>query len=79
MSAQPSISGPHRARRTATPVELPLRFVLGTSQRTLRRVPLLLVDVETEEGVTGRAWLFCYLKPAAAADRQPAERGRAAD
>src|SRR6478672_5281900 len=29
--------------------------------------PLLLVDVETEEGVTGHAYLFCYLKPAAVA------------
>ncbi len=51
----------------ARAVELPLRFVLGTSQGALRQVPLLLVDLETEEGVTGRTWLFCYLKPAAAA------------
>lgn len=45
----------------ATPVEVPLNFVLGTSQGALRQVPLLLVDLETEEGVTGRCWLFCYL------------------
>ena len=51
----------------ATPVEVPLNFVLGTSQGVLRAVPLLLVDVETEEGVTGRAWLFCYLRAAALA------------
>ena len=51
----------------ATPVEVPLKFVLGTSQGTLRQVPLLLVDVATEEGVTGRAWLFCYVKAAAPA------------
>ncbi len=51
----------------ATPVEVPLNFVLGTSQAALRAVPLLLVDVETEEGVTGRTWLFCYLRAAAAA------------
>ena len=51
----------------AAPVELPLTFALGTSQGTLRQVPLLLIDLETEEGITGRAWLFCYLKPAAAA------------
>jgi mandelate racemase len=26
--------------------------------------PLVLIDLETEEGVTGRAYVFCYL-PAA--------------
>ena len=51
----------------ATPVEVPLNFVLGTSQGTLRQVPLLLIDLETEEGVTGRTWLFCYLRAAAPA------------
>ena len=30
-------------------------------------VPLLLIDVETEEGVTGRSYLFCYLRAAAGA------------
>lgn len=48
----------------ATPVEVPLNFVLGTSQQALRQVPLLLIDLETEEGVTGRSYLFCYLKAA---------------
>lgn len=48
----------------ATPVEVPLNFVLGTSQGALRQVPLLLIDLETEEGVTGRSWLFCYLSAA---------------
>jgi mandelate racemase len=48
----------------ATPVEVPLNFVLGTSQQALRHVPLLLIDVETEEGVTGRSYLFCYLRAA---------------
>lgn len=48
----------------ATPVEVPLNFVLGTSQQALRQVPLLLIDLETEEGVTGRAYLFCYLRAA---------------
>ena len=51
----------------ATPGEVPLNFVLGTSQGTLRQVPLLLIDLETEEGVTGRCWLFCYLRAAAPA------------
>src|SRR5262245_26114590 len=47
-----------------TPVEVPLNFVLGTSVDVVRRAPLMLVDLETEEGVTGRSYLFCYL-PAA--------------
>jgi mandelate racemase len=55
-----------RAIRT-TPVEVPLKFVLGTSQGVLRQVPLLLVDLETEQGVTGRTWLFCYVRAAAPA------------
>jgi mandelate racemase len=46
------------------PVEVPLNFVLGTSAVAIRKAPLLLLDLETEEGVTGRTYLFCYL-PAA--------------
>ncbi len=69
----------------ATPVEVPLNFVLGTSQGVLRAVPLLLVDVETEEGVTGRSWLFCYVRAAAPAiasilgEVENLARGAAAD
>ncbi len=51
----------------ATPVEVPLNFVLGTSQGAVRRAPLLLVDVDTEQGVSGRTWLFCYVRAAAPA------------
>ena len=51
----------------ATPVEVPLNFVLGTSATAIRQAPLLLIDVETEEGVTGRTYLFCYLRAAAPA------------
>ena len=45
----------------AVGVELPTTYVLGTSRGAISKVPLLLIDLETEEGVTGRAWLFCYL------------------
>jgi len=48
----------------ARPVEVPLNFVLGTSQAAIRQAPLMLIDLETEEGVTGRAYLFCYLRAA---------------
>lgn len=34
---------------------------LGTSARTIRSAPLLLVDLDTTEGVTGRAYIFCYM------------------
>jgi mandelate racemase len=55
-----------RAAR-GTPVEVPLNFVLGTSADAIRVAPLLLIDLETEEGVTGRAYVFCYLRAAAPA------------
>jgi mandelate racemase len=51
----------------ATPVLVPMRRPLGTSAMTVTHAPLLLLDLETEEGVTGRAYLFCYLRGAAPA------------
>lgn len=51
----------------ATPVEVPLTYVLGTSRGAVTKAPLLLIDLETEEGVTGHAYLFCYLRVAAPA------------
>jgi mandelate racemase len=48
-------------------VEVPMTYALGTSQARITRAPLLLIDLETEEGVTGRAYLFCYLPAAVAA------------
>src|SRR3982750_3294802 len=51
----------------ARAVDVPMRFVLGTSATAVRSAPLLLVDVDTEEGITGRTYLFCYLAAAAPA------------
>jgi len=48
-----------------TPVEVPMNHVLGTSRAAIRAAPLMLIDLETEEGITGRAYLFCYLRAAA--------------
>ena len=48
-------------------VNVPMKLPLGTSAGTLRSAALLLVDVETEEGAAGHAYLFCYLPAAAAA------------
>jgi mandelate racemase len=47
-------------------VSVPMRFALGTSAQAVRLAPLLLIDLETEEGVTGRTYLFCYMPRAAA-------------
>jgi mandelate racemase len=49
----------------AIPVTVPLKYVLGTSAAAVREAPLLLVDLETGEGVVGHAYQFCY-RPAAA-------------
>ena len=54
-----------RAVRT-TAVLVPMKRALGTSARRMDTAPLVLIDLETEEGVTGRAYVFCYL-PAATA------------
>ncbi|MGH8703428.1 MAG: enolase C-terminal domain-like protein, partial [Burkholderiales bacterium] len=51
----------------AVGVTVPMTYTLGTSVQALREAPLLLVDVDTEEGVTGHAWQFCYLPAAAPA------------
>jgi mandelate racemase len=48
-------------------VEVPMTYALGTSQARITRAPLLLIDLETDEGITGRAYLFCYLRAAAPA------------
>ncbi len=41
-------------------VEVPMRHPLGTSAAVVDRAPLLLVDLETEEGVVGHTYVFCY-------------------
>ena len=51
----------------ATGVAVPMTHALGTSRATITTAPLLLIDLDTEEGVTGRAYLFCYLPAAASA------------
>ena len=49
-----------RALRTV-PVSVPMKRPLGTSANTVYSAPLLLIDLDTEEGITGRTYLFCYL------------------
>jgi mandelate racemase len=43
-----------------TSVLVPMTFALGTSAARVTEAPLLLIDLETEEGITGRTYLFCY-------------------
>jgi len=45
---------------TSIGVEVPMNFALGTSRGRITKAPLLLIDVATEEGVTGRAYLWSY-------------------
>jgi len=48
-------------------VHVPMKRPLGTSARRMDTAPLVLIDVETEEAITGRAYVFCYLPAATAA------------
>ena len=41
-----------------------MTYALGTSRGTITKAPLLLIDVATEEGVTGRAYLWSYFRQA---------------
>jgi mandelate racemase len=44
----------------ARPVNVPMRLPLQTSGGTVGIAPLALIDLLTEEGVTGSTYLFCY-------------------
>jgi mandelate racemase len=45
---------------------VPMTLALGTSAQTVRAAPLLLIELETEQGITGRTYLFCYMPMGAA-------------
>src|SRR6266853_197415 len=54
-------AGAQRIRSLTTRgLMVPLKFTLGTSAAIVKAVPLLLVDLLNEDGVTGRAYAFCY-------------------
>lgn len=48
-------------------IRVPLVFTLGTSAAIVRAVPLLLVDLSTDDGPAGRTYLFCYTNSGARA------------
>jgi mandelate racemase len=60
-----------RGIRTSA-VEVPMKFPLGTSSSAVHSAPLLLIDLETEEGITGRTYLFCYRPSVPRGDRRRA-------
>lgn len=45
---------------TGTAVKLPMKRPLGTSAKSIDEACLLLVDLLTEDGITGHAYAFCY-------------------
>jgi mandelate racemase len=62
----PLIEKPVLTVRTlrAIGVEVPMTYALGTSRGRITKAPLTLIDLETEEGVTGRAYLWSYFREA---------------
>ena len=45
-------------------VEVPMTYALGTSRGRIIKAPLTLIDLATEEGITGRAYLWSYFRQA---------------
>src|SRR3954467_2500998 len=41
-------------------IRVPMRRPLVTSRGAITQAPIVLIDLETEEGVPGRAYLFAY-------------------
>jgi mandelate racemase len=50
---------------SAVPVSVPMKRPLGTSAQTIQKAPLLLVTLETQDGLKGHAYAFCYLESVA--------------
>ena len=44
----------------ARAVSLPMTRPIQTGGGSVAKVPLVLVDLETEEGITGCSYIFCY-------------------
>lgn len=54
-------------------VQAPMKRPLGTSAARMAFAPFLLLDLQTEEGITGRAHAFCYMDLSAPAMRRVLE------
>jgi len=55
-----AMTNPVIRRIRARPILTPLDDPLTTASGRIDAAPLVLIDLETEEGVTGRSWLFAY-------------------
>jgi mandelate racemase len=62
-----SDSGLTLRRIVTRAVRVPMKFALGTSAAVVKSAPLLLVDVQTEQGIIGRSYVFCYTPSGASA------------
>ncbi|MEJ1159874.1 enolase C-terminal domain-like protein [Prosthecomicrobium sp. N25] len=47
------------------PLMVPVKFALGTSAAVLGAVPVVLLDLGTDQGVTGRSYVFAYTRAGA--------------
>jgi mandelate racemase len=56
-AAQPTIRG-ITARAVDAPISRPVRNAFGV----IRSAPLVLIDVATDQGITGRAYIFAYTR-----------------
>jgi len=45
---------------SSVPVAVPMTYALGTSRGTMTAAPLLLIDLETQEGITGHSYVWSY-------------------
>jgi mandelate racemase len=45
----------------AVGVEVPTTYVLGTSRGAISRANLVLIDLDTEAGITGRSYIFSHM------------------
>jgi mandelate racemase len=52
---------PKIRRLGATPVKVPLARPHPTASRLASSAPLVLMDLETDQGLTGHAYVFCYI------------------
>src|SRR5258705_2451438 len=66
---QADLAGPALTIRSVctTAVHVPMKRALGTSARRMDIAPVVLIDLGTEEGVHGRAYVFWYLPSATTA------------
>ncbi len=55
-----------------------MTYALGTSRGRITKAPLLLIDVETAEGVTGRTYLWSYFPRRWSRSRASSRRLRSA-